>query len=247
MSRLLILGGTGEGNALAHKVAQARPDLEVVSSLAGVTAAVPELPGQVRVGGFGGAQGLARYLTGEGIGALIDATHPFAATITRHAVEACAQAGVPYLRLERPEWRLPPDTDIVFVPDAEEAARLVARTSACAFLTVGRKALDAFAGVRKTKLVVRVLEDGAPHPALANAVYVAGRPPFALEDEIALLREHGVDTLVTKASGGDATRAKLDAAAHEGARIVLIRRPAPPEAERVFSVDDALAWLGRRL
>lgn len=245
MATLLILGGTGEGRALAHAVHAAHPSVTVISSLAGVTGTVPDLPGHVRVGGFGGAIGLAAYIKDTAVDLVVDATHPFASRITENAAQACAQTATPYLRLDRPEWTLPIDTDVVFVPDAMEAARLVARTSSAALLTIGRKELDAFSGVATVKLVVRAIEQPDPADKLNDATYVIARPPFTVDHELALLREHAIDTVVTKASGGDATRAKLDAAAQTGARLIILRRPPPPDAERVFSVEHAVAWVMR--
>jgi len=244
--KLLILGGTSEARTLAAQVTTTHPDVTVITSLAGATRSAPKIPGQVRVGGFGGADGLADYLLGESIGAVIDATHPFATQITDHAVQACRNADVGYLRLDRPEWVVPSDTDVIFVPDAAQAARLVARSSSSAFLTIGRKDLAAFESLGKAKLLIRAIE--APDPALKfdNATFVTARPPFTLDDEIALMEAHQIDTLVTKASGGEATRAKLDAAAKIGARIILLRRPPPPDGERVFSVGEAVAWLDQR-
>jgi len=243
MSKLLILGGTQEGRALAEAIARAQPDLHLITSLAGATTKTPDLPGDVRVGGFGGVTGLVDYLKREAIDRVIDATHPFADTMTAHAVQACAEAHVPYLRLDRPAWDLP-DTDVVFVPDAIEAARLVARTSSSAFLTIGRKDLAAFHSLGKVKVLVRAIEQ--PDLELDNATYITARPPFTLKGEAALMQAHAIDTLVTKASGGTATRAKLDAAAQVGARIVLLRRPPPPDAERVLSVEDAVKWITRQ-
>ena len=245
--KLLILGGTREARALAQAVYEAHPDFATITSLAGVTAQPVALAGAVRIGGFGGRDGLATYIRDEAITLVIDATHPFAQRITDNAVHACAQTGTPYLRLDRPQWAMPKDTDVVFVPDADEAARLVARTSKAALLTIGRKDLAAFAGVAKVKLVARVIEKPDPDPfaaqPLSSVTYVIARPPFTVDEERALLRAHGIDTLVTKASGGDATRAKLDAAAQVGVRLVILRRPPPPDAERALSVAEALAWL----
>jgi precorrin-6A/cobalt-precorrin-6A reductase len=249
--KLLILGGTSEGRALAHAVHTANPHVHLITSLAGVTEPAPDLPGEVRSGGFGGADGLATYIKDNAINALIDATHPFAQRITENAMQACAQTDTPYLRLDRPEWTMPADTDVVFVPDAHEAARLVARTSAAALLTIGRKDLAAFEGVAKVKLVVRVIEQPDTGLKLNNAAYVIARPPFTLDGEVALMQAYGIDTVVTKASGGDATRAKLDAAAAVGARLVVLRRPPAPDTEpgfgRVFNVEDAVAWVSARL
>lgn len=241
--KLLILGGTQEGRALAHALHGVDPGVQVITSLAGVTKHVADLPGEVRIGGFGGTDGLVTYIESNTIDVLIDATHPFANRITENAIQACAQTGTPYLRLDRPEWPMPKNTDVVFVPDAQEAARLVARTSSAALLTIGCKDLAAFEGVNKVKLVVRVIEQPGPEIKLNNATYVVARPPFTLEGEVALMRAHGIDTVVTKASGGDATRAKLDAAAQIGARLVVLRRPPVPTVERVFTIEGALAWV----
>lgn len=249
MTKLLILGGTSEGRALAEALSAAQPNIDVVTSLAGVTDRHGDSAGtndNVRVGGFGGAPGLAAYIKDEGVDLVIDATHPFASRITENALAACAQNATPYLRLDRPAWKLP-DADVVFVPDAVEAARLVARTSKAALLTIGRKALGAFEGVDKVKLVVRVIEQPGAELKLNNATFVVARPPFTLDGEIALLREHQIDTVVTKASGGEATRAKLDAAAQVGARIVMLRRPPQPDAERVMSVEDTIRWVTEKL
>lgn len=249
MARVLILGGTSEGRALAHALAHAlvaqQSAFEIITSLAGATRHPEPLPGRVITGGFGGAQGLAHYLKAESIDAVVDATHPFAQRITDNAVAACAQSCVPYLRLDRPEWRVPQNTDVVFVPDVEEAARLVARTSASVLLTIGRKDLNAFAGLDTIKLVVRLIEKPKPEPQLVNVEYVFARPPFTLDGERDLLRANAIDTVVTKASGGEATRAKLDAAAQLGVRLVIVRRPPPPDAERVFSIEEACLWLAR--
>jgi len=240
---ILILGGTTEAVQLAAALAQQRPDFDVTIALAGATEKPAVLPCPVRSGSFGGAEGLALFLRHQGILAVIDATHPFAAQISRNADLACQATQIPCLHLERPSWNLPDDTDVVFVPDALEAARLVARTSSAALITIGRKHLEAFNGLANVHLVVRVLDPSVPSEALKNATFVYGRPPFTVEDEVALMRAHKIDTLVSKASGGDATRSKIDAAAQIGARIVLIRRPPPTDGQRVPSVATAVQWL----
>lgn len=244
---ILILGGTGEAVALAHALDEQRPDLYVTIALAGMTRAPSEMPGHVRVGHFGGVEGLADFITRRGMSAVIDATHPFAARITNNAVQACAQTDVPRLRLERPQWVMPPDTDVVFMPDVEEAARLVARTSSSTFLTIGRKHLNAFDDVQNVKFLVRMIDRPDEPLSLGNCTVVTGRPPFDVDGEEALMREYEIDTLVAKASGGDATRAKIDAAAKVGVRIILIRRPPPPDGDRVSRVEEALKWLGRHV
>lgn len=244
---LLILGGTTEARALAALIHGTYPNLDMTTSLAGVTAKPENIRGKVRVGGFGGAIGLAAYLKDEGIGMVVDATHPFAARITENAVKACSDTATAYLRLDRPQWEIPSDTDVIFVPDAIEAAGLVARTSSAALLTIGSKELAAFEGVEKVKLIVRMIDAPSPELRLNNATYVVKRPPFSLDDEVAIMREHAIDTVVTKASGGDATRAKIDAAAQLGARIIMLRRPPAPDTERVLSAEDAMAWIVAKL
>ncbi|PHS78911.1 MAG: precorrin-6A reductase [Rhodospirillaceae bacterium] len=242
--KILILGGTGEGRALAEKLAV---DHDIITSLAGATSSAAKIIGEVRIGGFGGEEGLVDYLLAENIDRLIDATHPFANQITDHAVQACKKTNIPFLRLDRPQWTLPTDAKVIFVPDSVEAARLVARTSSSVFLTIGQKYLKDFEALPSVKLLVRAIENFEENLKLENATYVSARPPFALADEIALMQNHQIDTLVSKASGGDATRAKLDAAAKIGARIILIRRPPPPNGDRVFRLEDAVNWISKTL
>lgn len=240
---VLILGGTGEASALAHALADKHPELYVTIALAGETRDPSTMPGHMRVGNFGGAEGLSKFLIRRGMNMVIDATHPFAAQISQNAVEACHASNVPRLRFDRPQWVLPHNTDIIFVPDAHEAARLVARTSKSAFLTSGRKTLSAFEGVRDVKLLVRMIEESEPPLSLENLSVVYASAPFVEADEINLMRDHQIDTLVSKASGGDATRAKIDAAAAIGVRIILIRRPPPPDGDRASQINDVLAWI----
>ena len=240
--RVLILAGTSEAAALAEACA-GRGDLEVISSLAGRTAAPRALPGEVRVGGFGGAAGLERFLRAQAIDRLIDASHPFAAQIGRHAAAACRAAGVPRLRLLRPPWPKLADDRWHEVATLAEAARLLPEIGQRAFLTVGHKELAAFAGVPRVWFLIRTIEPPAGVP-LRRALCLQARGPFALADELALLRAHRIDVLVTKASGGEATYAKLAAARALGLPVIMLRRPPPPAGPVVSSVAAALAWLG---
>lgn len=244
--RLLILGGTGEAAALAEAAAAAFPDLEVISSLAGRTDTPRTLPGRIRVGGFGGADGIAGCLRDERIDLVIDATHPFAAVISAHAAEACAAVGTPRLLLLRPPWQPQPGDRWDDVADRAEAARLVAATSRRAFLTLGTGDLAAFSGLAHVFFLVRLIQPPAEPPPLAHHELVVGRPPFSLDEERALFPRHGIDTLVTKQSGG-ATEAKLAAAREAGAKVVMIRRPEKPAGDRVATVDEAMAWLAGML
>ena len=240
VTRILILGGTAEAAELA-RACTALPGLEVISSLSGRTR-VPGLPpGEVRIGGFGVAAGLARFLAERPIDRVIDATHPFAARIGANAEQACREAGVPRLRLLRPPWTREPGDRWMEAADLAEAARRLPRLGCRVFLTVGHQDLGAFAGL-DLWFLVRTIEPPAVLP-LRHAQWLGGRGPFALEHELALLRAHAIDVLVTKASGGAATYAKLVAARQLGLPVVMVRRPPPPPGPVVHSIEAALVWL----
>jgi precorrin-6A/cobalt-precorrin-6A reductase len=243
MLRLLIIGGTAEARALAEACAS-RPDLAVTTSLAGRTRAPQDLPGEVRAGGFGGADGLARFLRARAIDRLVDASHPFAQQIGRNAAAACQAAGIPRLRLLRPPWQRQPGDRWIEVADLSEAARRLPEFGRRAFLSVGHKDLAAFAGLAEVWFLVRTIEAPEPLP-LERALWLRGRGPFPLDAEVALLRAHGIDVLVTKASGGAATYAKLAAARELGLPVIMLRRPPLPEGPLVPTVAAALEWLDR--
>jgi precorrin-6A/cobalt-precorrin-6A reductase len=237
--QVLVLGGTGEGRRLA--AALVAEGVDVLSSLAG-RVADPVLPaGDVRVGGFGGAEGLAAWLAGHRPRAVIDATHPFAAEITASAAAAAAEHGTPLLRLQRPGWTPQPGDDWRFVDSLAEAAAAVAGCSSV-FLTTGRQGVRAFADLPGRVLVRAV--DPPDEPLPAGATLLLDRGPFSVADELALLRAHAVDVVVTKDSGGHMTEAKLTAARELGIPVVLVRRPPlPAGVETVTTVDEALEWL----
>jgi precorrin-6A/cobalt-precorrin-6A reductase len=237
--RVLLLGGTGEARRLA--TALVAEGVDVVSSLAGRVADPVLPPGEVRIGGFGGAAGLGAWLQANPVDAVVDATHPFAATMTASAAAAAADARVPLLRLQRPGWSEQPGDDWRWVDSLEEAAAAVAGNG-CVFLTTGRQGLGAFAGLTSHCLVRSVDPPDPPLPARTTVVLERG--PFSLDDELALLREHAVEVVVTKDSGGSMTAAKLTAARELGLPVVLVRRPPlPPDVPTVATVDEALAWV----
>jgi precorrin-6A/cobalt-precorrin-6A reductase len=247
LRRLLILGGTAEARALADLAAErfgAR--LEIIVSLAGRTLAPAAYAGVIRVGGFGGADGLAAYLRNEKIDLLVDATHPFAAAISSHAVAAAAQTGVALLRLQRPEWRPGPGDRWIEVADADDAARAAAGLGRRIFLSFGGRELAAFSTLRDRWFLVRRVETPDGPLPLHDYALTLGRGPFTVEGETDLLRRHRVNVVVAKASGGG-TRAKLDAARALGLPVVLIARPSAPAALTVASSEEAVRRIGAAL
>jgi precorrin-6A/cobalt-precorrin-6A reductase len=241
--RVLVLGGSGEGRALAERLART-PGLHVISSLAGRVAEPRLPPGVVRIGGFDGIDGLAAYLTIERIAAVVDATHPFAARITAAAATACGRLGVPLLVLRRPGWRAGDGDDWRCVPDLDTAAGAVAASPpGVVLLTVGRRGLTPFAADAVHEYLIRSVDpaDGDPLPPRHTAILARG--PFTVDGERDLLRAHDVTLLVTKDSGGEATAAKLVAARELGLPVVMIDRPPLPAGlPSVSSIDAAEAW-----
>lgn len=239
---VLLLGGTGEARALAAALAPYAA-YRTITSLAGRTAA-PRLPdGETRIGGFGGAAGLAAYLRAQVIAAVIDATHPFAATMGRHAAEACAAAGVPLLRLERPPWTPQAADRWTPVADSAGAAAAVAAMAHRVLLAVGRQELAAFAALDDIWFLIRAVERPDPLPAFRHAELLLARGPFSEAGERELLARQRIDTVVCKNSGGTASAAKLAAARALGLNVVMIARPLRPSLPTVHSVGCAVRWL----
>ncbi|UWZ40335.1 cobalt-precorrin-6A reductase [Dactylosporangium roseum] len=236
-----MLGGTGEARRLAVAL---RPGPRVVTSLAGRVARPVLPPGEVRVGGFGGAAGLAAYLTAERVDVVVDATHPFAARMSGNAAEAAATTGVPLLVLRRPGWTERPGDRWHRVPDLPAAAGAVAGADRV-FLTTGRRGLPAFAHLTRPWFLVRSV-DPPESPVPPRMATLLDRGPFTVAGETALLRDHAIEVVVTKDSGGEMTAAKLTAARDLGLRVVMVDRPPlPPGAVAVPTVEAALAHLTR--
>jgi precorrin-6A/cobalt-precorrin-6A reductase len=231
--RILLLGGTSEARELAGRLTDAGH--EVVSSLAGRIGA-PVLPdGEVRVGGFGGPAGLASYLVEQRVDAVVDATHPFAEHISANAYAAADETGTRHVLLRRPGFPL--REEYVVVPDVHAAADVLP-PGATVFLTIGRQQVAAFAHA-DAMFVIRAIDPPSLLPK--RHVLVLDRGPFALDEEIELMQRHGVDTLVTKDSGGAATAAKLEAASRLGIEVIVVARPPVPDgAEVVPTVEDVM-------
>ena len=247
--RILILGGTAEARALAAALAGRFGDeVAVTTSLAGRTLEPAPVAGGVRRGGFGGADGLARTLREAAVDIVVDATHPFAARISAHAATTCAAERVPLLTLARPAWQSAPGDDWRPVLDAHAAARLLPSVGSRVFLTIGRRDLVAFADLAATSFLVRLIEPPAAPVPLPQHELILARGPFAAADEAELMREHCIDVLVSKASGGDATAAKLAAARDLSVPVILIERPPhQPAGPLVQSVSAAVEWIARAL
>ncbi|MFJ7152496.1 cobalt-precorrin-6A reductase [Streptomyces sp. NPDC100445] len=242
-AHVLILGGTTEARRLAAGLA-ARPGVRVTTSLAGRVARPAALPGEVRTGGFGGPRGLADWLRAHRVDALVDATHPFAASITANAVHAARDAGVPAVVLRRPGWRPGPGDRWYDVPSLAAAAEALPGLGRRVLLTTGRLGLAAFAHLDGLHFVVRSVDPPDP-PLPRDTRVVLARGPFTVAGETELLRAHRVDVLVTKDSGGAATSAKLTAARDLALPVLVVRRPPLPEGARaVPDVAGAWQWLG---
>jgi precorrin-6A/cobalt-precorrin-6A reductase len=236
---VLILGGTAEARQLAAILVA--DGVDVISSLAGRVVSPSLPPGRVLVGGFGGVDGLTEYLRAQQVTAVVDATHPFATTISANAVAAADRTGTPLVRLERPDWGSHPRAaSWIWVPDAA-AARLAADSARRPFLTTGRQSLTDFISWADRDVLVRLV-DPPTTPLPQRWAVVLSRGPYSYSGEHQLLAEHAIDVLLTKDSGGTHTVAKLDAAGNLGIPVVIIARPKPQLARILTTVAEAVAW-----
>jgi precorrin-6A/cobalt-precorrin-6A reductase len=234
--RVLILGGTEEGRSLARRLAHEGYD--VITSLSGATSAPMPIDGRIRTGNFGGSAGLAQFLNREGIELLLDATHPFAVNISSNALAAARACGIALLRLERPAWRAQDADRWISVKDVGEAARCTPE-SARVFLTTGHRQFTAFLERPDLSGVIRTIEK--PKEQLPAAwTLLLSRPPFSVEGETSLMRDHRIDLLVSKNSGGEQTVAKLIAARLLHIPVLMVERVKKPEALTARSVDEMM-------
>jgi precorrin-6A/cobalt-precorrin-6A reductase len=238
--RILILGGTTEARQLAGKLA-GRADFSVTLSLAGRTENPAAQGVPVRTGGFGGAEGLASYLREEHVGLLIDATHPYAARISVNAAQAARQSGVPILALRRPGWEPVPGDRWTLVGNVTEAASALGEAPRRVFLAIGRQEAGAFEAAPRHRYLIRSVDPVEPKLAVPDALYLLARGPFPEADERALLEKYGIDAVVSKNSGGEASYGKIAAARALGIEVVMIRRPALPEVPSAQTVDALAA------
>lgn len=215
-------------------------------SYAGVTQTRRVSPLPTRVGGFGGVEGLMQYLREQRITQVIDATHPFAAQMSRNAISACAALDIPLLAMERPAWQARPGDQWRHVPDMAAAAQALVPNWQRVFLAIGRKQLAAFAPrAARHRFVLRVIDqtdEPLPLPASRCEVLIA-RGPFALADECALLQRHAIDCIVSKNAGGADTYAKIEAARELRIPVVMVDRPQLPPRRRCETPQQAMEWL----
>ena len=243
---ILILGGTVEARQIAAALV-ARGDCAVTLSLAGRTEN-PVLQGvPVRIGGFGGASGLADYLRQYAVELLIDATHPYAARISANATEAAGQASVPILALHRPGWERMEGDRWTEVADIMAAVKALGSAPRHVFLALGRQEVHSFEAAPQHYYIVRSVDPVEPPLALPHVETILARGPFETADELALLERHGIDAVVSKNSGGAATYGKIAAARALGIEVVMVRRPILPDVPSAPSVHELVAMAGHRL
>ena len=237
---LLLLAGTSEAREIATRLAAA--GIPAIATLAGATRMPERLAIETHVGGFGDDDGFIHFVTNHKISAILDATHPFATTISARTAKLSEKLGLPYLHLLRPQWEPGPGDDWTMIAREEDAAHHIPHGSTV-FLATGRQSLGGFANLGGRSLICRRIDPPrAPFP-YPNGRYLLGRGPFSFEDELKLFRELAVDFLVVKNAGGASSYAKLDAARELSIPVIMIERPAAPEAPTVDTVAQALDWV----
>ncbi|MBR1087124.1 cobalt-precorrin-6A reductase [Bradyrhizobium manausense] len=241
--RALILGGIADASSLAAEIARA--GLDAVYSYGGRTRTPADQPLPTRIGGFGGVDGLADYIRREGITHVIDATHPFAAEMSRNAIEACATTGTPLIALERAPWARAPGDIWIDVGDVGAAVAALPQAPARVFLAIGRQHIAPFATRPQHAYTLRFVDPpDSPLPFVAEVI--VSRGPYTLDGELEMMRRRGIAWIVARNSGGDGARAKIDAARRLGLPVIMISRPNLPERQRVESVAEVMQWLGHR-
>ncbi|MCB5410670.1 cobalt-precorrin-6A reductase [Pseudogemmobacter faecipullorum] len=244
MKPVLLLGGTTEASALARELAE--HGIAAIFSYAGRVESPKPQPLPTRTGGFGGAEGLADWLQAEGISAVIDATHPFAARMSQNAARACAGLNLPLCRLERAPWRPGPGDLWHQVPDLSAAHALLQGPPRRVFLAIGRQHIGQFRDLPQHHYLLRLIDPPDEQP-LPQAEMVISRGPFSVAEDLALLRAHRTGIILCKNAGGSGASAKLEAARQLQVPVIMIARPELPEALVFHQPDQVIAWLHTRL
>jgi len=244
--RILILGGTAEARQLAARLAP-RADVTVTLSLAGRTASPVAQPVPVRIGGFGGAEGLADYLAKESVNLLVDATHPYAAQISGNAARAAQITQTQLLAFHRPAWIAHAGDRWIEVAGVTDAVQALGADSQRVFVTLGRKEIVPFAQAPQHHYLVRSVDPVDPPLAVPHATYLMARGPFSEADERGLLEQHAIDVIVSKNSGGTASYGKIAAARALRLPVVMLQRPELPKVPAVETVEAAVAWIDHAL
>lgn len=237
-AHLLLLAGGGEARDIAR--ALSKTPLRVTASLHEDTRGFGPLVVPTRTGGFGGDAGFEYFLKNEAIGAVLDVTHSFATAISFRTAQVCALHGLPYAQVLRPAWQAEQGDAWIHVPDIEAVADVIP-AGAKVFTTTGRPSVVHLETMRKTQIFVRQMQTRDPHPQ-THVSYVQGTPPFSVQEEAALFASLGITHLVVKNTGGQMGQSKLLAARHLGLPVVLIDRPAQPDALKLDTVDQAVEW-----
>jgi precorrin-6A/cobalt-precorrin-6A reductase len=243
---ILILGGTSEARQLAGRLA-VRSDVMVTLSLAGRTENPVAQPVPVRVGGFGGADGLAQYLSEQRVDLLIDATHPYAARISANAAQAAERTGTLMLALRRPGWEPVEGDRWIMVDTVTDAVAVLGEAPRRVFLALGRQEVGAFEPAPQHHYLIRSVDPVEPPLNVPDATYILARGPFAEADERTLLLAHRIDVVVSKNSGGAATYGKIAAARTLGIEVVMIRRPALPQVPSAETVEQLVQMVDHHL
>lgn len=243
---ILILGGTTDARLLAGKLAE-DSGYYILLSMAGRTRTPVKQPVPTRTGGFGGPAGLANFIRAEKFDILVDATHPYAARISRNAAQAAALAEVPLVALDRPAWQKQPGDMWQSVLYTDEAVSMLGTAPRHIFLALGRQELLPFEAAPQHHYLIRSVDPVEPPLHLPNTRYITARGPFALDDEMAMLRDNGIEAVVSKNSGGDASYGKIEAARRLGIPVIMIERPERPDVPTVPDIEAALAAIRHQL
>jgi precorrin-6A/cobalt-precorrin-6A reductase len=239
--KLLILAGTTEATAFAH--AAAERGIDGVVSFAGRVERPLRQPLPQRIGGFGGAEGLADYIRAEGITHVVDATHPFAAQMSRNAVAGCAARGVPLIALTRPAWEPAAGDRWTGVPDIAGAVAALDRPPERVMLAIGRQNLAEFAPRPQHFYLLRLIDPPTEPLPFPDAHVIVDRGPFDAEADRRLMEAHGIGLVVSKNAGGSGAYAKIAAARALGLPVVMIDRPALPARTEAHDPETVLAWI----